>query len=111
MLSSKICHKEVYVSSQGTSHGNYLEGHIYIYLYIFVAAIIIIANKLISSNVVVFVTLITNILISSAIKNVAKYFPNDFVKTVHFVILTETIANNSYIILTCLAASFVYILY
>lgn len=72
---------------------------IYMNINIYVAAIIIIANKLISSNLVVFVTLITNILISSEIKNVAKYFPNDFVKTVHFVILTETIANHNYIIL------------
>lgn len=107
MLSSKICHKEVYVCFQGTSHDNYLEGHIYIYFYIFVAAIIIIANKLIFSNVVVFVTLITNILISSAITNVAKYFPNDFLKKVHFVILAETMADHNYIILFCLAASFV----
>lgn len=45
-LSSKICHKEVYVCSHGTTLDNYIEFYTYIYFYITYAVMVIIVNKL-----------------------------------------------------------------
>lgn len=64
--SSKLCHQEVYVCSYGTPSGNYL--HIYIYLYILVAAMAIIANKPIFRNSD-FVCYLTHIFLKNFICN------------------------------------------